>query len=438
MGGRGGGGGPSLPSLPARPSPRGPSRAHDAASLPPRGSPAAPGVPPHVARPGPGRAPRGLPSPRERAHLIPPVSPQTPPPPPPPAARPPPPGAPYGTLGSPSAPHATSAVPATRHLPFPAGAEAAAAGPDPQRGLECAAGRTAGLQGLHGPGAVSASRRRRRAPRRVRPGKSHGAGAGPRPPLPRAPFSRAAPGARSRSPPRRATCRLPLGPIAHAAATPTGSQARAPIGRIRTLALPLHPAVDPAPPPPSAAAPRPAQARLPASSNCVRFWRQTASGSGSPRPAPSSPRPAPPGPRPAPRASRWLHLLGQRRRRRRKCRGRLPGAWATALQAAAPFWVCQTLTDPFCLLSGKVTAALPMIAPRGRRSESGWGGKAVGRDVGSTPAPAENALAPRGKKKPAKAVVVARILCSYSKLDADCVPGTVLSELHEFLLRPYE
>lgn len=36
---------------------------------------------------------------------------------------------------------------------------------------------------------------------------------------------------------------------------PTGSQARAPIGRIRTLALSLHPAVDPAPPPPSAAAP---------------------------------------------------------------------------------------------------------------------------------------------------------------------------------------
>ena len=35
----------------------------------------------------------------------------------------------------------------------------------------------------------------------------------------------------------------------------TGLQARAPIARIRTLAWPLHPAADPAPPPPSAAAP---------------------------------------------------------------------------------------------------------------------------------------------------------------------------------------
>lgn len=253
------------------------------------------------------------------------------------------------------------------------------------------------------------------------------------PPLPRAPFSRAAPGARSRSPPRRATCRLPLGPIAHAAATPTGSQARAPIGRIRTLALPLHPAVDPAPPPPSAAAPRPAQARLPASSNCVRFWRQTASGSGSPRPAPL-------GPRPAPRASRWLHLLGQRRRRRRrKGRGRLPGAWAAALQAAAPFWVCQTLTDSFCRLSGKVTAALPMFAPAVAVESLGG----VERRSGATSAQSLPLLKTRwlpGKKKkqPAKAVVVARILCSYSKLDADCVPGTVLTVLHEFLLRAYE
>ena len=66
---------------------------------------------------------------------------------------------------------------------------------------------------------------------------------------------RARPGDPSHSPQRRATCLLPLGPIVHAAATPTGSQARAPVGRIRTLALPLHPAVDPAPPPPSAAAP---------------------------------------------------------------------------------------------------------------------------------------------------------------------------------------
>lgn len=55
---------------------------------------------------------------------------------------------------------------------------------------------------------------------------------------------RARPDDRSHSPPRRATCLLPLGPIVHAAATPTGSQARAPIARIRTLALPLHPAVD--------------------------------------------------------------------------------------------------------------------------------------------------------------------------------------------------
>lgn len=58
------------------------------------------------------------------------------------------------------------------------------------------------------------------------------------------------------SPPRRATClRLPsLGPIVLADATPTGLQARAPVARIRTLAWPLHPAADPAPPPPSAAA----------------------------------------------------------------------------------------------------------------------------------------------------------------------------------------
>lgn len=41
----------------------------------------------------------------------------------------------------------------------------------------------------------------------------------------------------------------------------------------------------------------------------------------------------------------------------------------------------------------------PHDCARGRRSESGWGGKAVGHDVGSTPAPAENALAPRKKKK---------------------------------------
>lgn len=65
------------------------------------------------------------------------------------------------------------------------------------------------------------------------------------------------------SPPRRATCLPPLGPIVPAAATPTGTQARAPIARIRTLAFPLHPAVDPTPPPPSAAAARPAQSRLP-------------------------------------------------------------------------------------------------------------------------------------------------------------------------------
>lgn len=56
------------------------------------------------------------------------------------------------------------------------------------------------------------------------------------------------------SPPRRATCLPPLGPVVLAAATPTGLKARAPNARLRTLAWPLHPAVDPAPPPPSAAA----------------------------------------------------------------------------------------------------------------------------------------------------------------------------------------
>lgn len=95
---------------------------------------------------------------------------------------------------------------------------------------------------------------------------------------------RAEPDSQTHLPPQRATCFPPLGPIVPAAATPTGSQARAPIARIRTLALPLHPAVDPAPPPPSAAAARPAQSRLSQHSNCFRVWRKTASWrKGSPR-----------------------------------------------------------------------------------------------------------------------------------------------------------
>lgn len=130
--------------------------------------------------------------------------------------------------------------------------------PSPTTASSSAGRAQSGAAGLHGPGAVSAYLP---VPRRVRPGKSHGGGTGRRLHTPA--LLRAGRDYQVHSPPRRATCLPPLGPLVLTAATPTGLQARAPTARIRTLAWPLHPAVDPAPPPPSAAAARPAQSHLP-------------------------------------------------------------------------------------------------------------------------------------------------------------------------------
>lgn len=218
------GGGSFRSLLKAYPSPNYPdgSQDHRAPPRPSRGPTRCPPVP---------AAARGLRVP-ERAHLIA-LSPQTPPPAP---ARSPPPGAPYGTLGS-------LALRASRHLSRapaapPSVPAAASKGADPHGSLQCAE-RTAelqactaqvlcqplgGLRGVYGLASHMA----------VGPARAPDTSA----------LLRARPDDRSHSPPRRATCLLPLGPIVHAAATPTGSQARAPIARIRTLALPLHPAVD--------------------------------------------------------------------------------------------------------------------------------------------------------------------------------------------------
>lgn len=128
----------------------------------------------HMLRARSQAAPRGLAHP-QRAHLIA-LSPQAPPP--PPACRP---ARSLARLlqelhmGHPWLPRLlTPPQPSPRRAAFPF---PAAAGLDPHR-LLGRAERTAGLHGLHGPGAVSASRR---APRRGRPGKSHGGGTGPRP-----------------------------------------------------------------------------------------------------------------------------------------------------------------------------------------------------------------------------------------------------------------
>lgn len=136
--------------------------------------------------------------------------------------------------------------PSPRHAAFPL---PAAGGLDP-RGLLRRAERTAGLQACTAQ-VLCQPLVGRRGVDGLESHMAVGPARAPNPPAPR----RVGPEDLGRSPQRRATCLLPLGPIVHAAATPTGSQARAPIARIRTLALPLHPAVAPAPPPPSAAAP---------------------------------------------------------------------------------------------------------------------------------------------------------------------------------------